>query len=81
VKLPDPLVCCLNDKTVAELRPRPTSESPKLDTPKREGRDGRLRPVDPSAQRDGRFYCRECSWSAERPVPGQLALFEEPARA
>jgi ParB-like chromosome segregation protein Spo0J len=42
--------CGLTDKTVAELRPRPTSETPRLDT--RSGRDGKRRPVDPAAVRD-----------------------------
>lgn len=44
--------CGLSDKTVAELRPRSTSESPRLNTPepKRTGSDGKARPTPTQAQ-------------------------------
>lgn len=42
--------CGLSDKSVTALRP--TSEAPRLDSGSREGRDGRVRPVDPTAGRE-----------------------------
>lgn len=54
--------CGLSDKTVAELRPRPTAESPRLDTPpapaKTEGADGKRRPSSASVAADNRERIR-----------------------
>lgn len=46
--------CGLTDKTVAEMRPCPTPESPESDTPKRTGRDGVKRPTPEAAEEQRR---------------------------
>lgn len=46
--------CGVDHKTVADTRKRPSGERPQLDTKgKREGADGRRRPANPTAQRQG----------------------------
>lgn len=43
-------VCGLNNKTVADMRPRPTKENAKLDS--RVGKDQKSRPTDPGSRRE-----------------------------